>query len=370
MNVALVCDWYHPRVGGIELHLHDLATHLMRAGHNVVVITPTRGAPVVNGVRVHRVETPLAPHFGFLITRAGVRAIGDALVAEQADVAHCHVSIVSPAALGGALQAQRRGIPTALTFHSVVPQTRALARGAGAALGTSDWRAAFSAVSRRVAADVAPIAGARAIGILPNGIDADFWRTPPRSQRGETVQLVSVMRLNSKKRPLALIKMMRQLPGMLRPGQQVRLRIAGDGPMRPRLERLVQRFGLGDRIEILGRIARDEIRELLSESDIFVLPTVRESFGIAALEARCAGLPVVAMKRSGVAEFIAHGIEGLLAISDRELAAHVAALVSDRDRRDAIASHNRVTAPPFDWPRTIDAHLALYRDAIGLRDSV
>jgi glycosyltransferase involved in cell wall biosynthesis len=109
---------------------------------------------------------------------------------------------------------------------------------------------------------------------------------------------------------------------------------------------------------------------LLADSDIFVLPTVRESFGLAALEARCAGLPVVAMRASGVAGLIEHDVEGLLAGSDEELADHTAALVHDADRRTAIANHNRHTTPPFDWPRVIDAHLALYREAIALRETV
>ena len=112
-----------------------------------------------------------------------------------------------------------------------------------------------------------------------------------------------------------------------------------------------------------------EIRDLLASSDVFVLPTVRESFGIAALEARCAGLPVVAMRASGVAGLIEHGLDGLLAESDVELVSHVARLVCDSELRAAISDHNRRTSPPFDWPRTLDAHLAIYREAIALRDS-
>ncbi|MGH7616898.1 MAG: glycosyltransferase, partial [Gemmatimonadaceae bacterium] len=92
MKVALVCDWFHPRVGGIELHLQDLAARLRRAGHNVVVITPTPGPPVVSGVRVIRVDAPRAPHFGFLMTPAGVRAVARAIAGERPDVVHAHVS--------------------------------------------------------------------------------------------------------------------------------------------------------------------------------------------------------------------------------------------------------------------------------------
>jgi glycosyltransferase involved in cell wall biosynthesis len=369
VKVALVCDWYHPRVGGIELHLQNLGARLVAAGHDVVVITPTPGAELVDGIRVRRIDAPLAPVFGFLATPAGIGAVGAALADERVDVAHCHVSIISPAALGGAHQAQLRGIPTVLTFHSVVPQTPTLARTVNLLFDTSRWRARFSAVSRRVAADMQPLAGRNEITVVPNGIDVGFWRVPP-VPHGSEVRLVSVMRLNPKKRPLALVAMMRRVMTSVGRASNVSLRVAGDGPQRAALEAAIKRAGLRDHIEIVGRRSREEIRMMLAESDVFVLPTVRESFGLAALEARCVGLPVVAMAASGVAELIEHGQEGLLARSDRELARHVTSLVRDDTLRASIAGHNRATVPPFAWPQVIDQHLALYRDAIALRSKV
>ena len=370
MKIALVCDWYHPRVGGIELHLQDLATRLVGAGHDVVVLTPTPGAPIVDGIRVHRVEAPRAPVFGFLTTPGGVRALGTAIFAERADVVHCHVSIVSPAALGGALYAERARIPTVVTFHSVVPRTDLLARATNVTLGTARWRVKYSAVSERVARDVRAVAGSRTVTVLPNGIDVASWRTKRVSHGDPMVRLVSVMRLNPKKRPLALVSMMERLRATPIAGERIHLQIVGDGPQRARLGRAIARAGLGDEIELLGKLKREQIRALFAESDVFVLPTVRESFGLAALEARCAGLPVVAMRASGVSEMIEHGREGLLADSDDDFAAQVAALALDDQRRGEIARHNRSTAPRYDWSRVLDAHLSLYRDAIALRESV
>ena len=366
MKVGLVCDWYHPRVGGIELHLQDLAARLAAAGHEVVVITPTPGASVVGGIQVDRIDGPRAPHFEFLYTPRGIRAVGVALERNEIDVAHCHVSIISPAALGGARAAVARRIPTVLTFHSVVPQTALLARAARLALGTGSWPARFTAVSDRVARDVRPIAGAREMTLLPNGIDVDAWRSPARTRDENSVNLVSVMRLNSKKRPLKLVDLMRALEARFPRGLTVRLTIVGDGPERDRVSRAVAHYGLGDRVTLVGRRSRSEIRDHLAASDIFVLPTVRESFGIAALEARCAGIPVVAMGASGVAELIEDGREGLLARSDVELVDCVAALIAHPDRRQAMAAYNRSTSPPHDWPRVIDAHLSVYREAIAL----
>jgi glycosyltransferase involved in cell wall biosynthesis len=370
VKVALVCDWYHPRIGGIELHLNDLATRLGAAGHEVVVITPTPGDDIVNGVRVHRIDAPRAPRFGFLTTSAGVRMVGDAIANERADVAHCHVSIVSPAALGGAWHAERRRIPTVVTFHSVVPRTDLLARAANFALGTGRWRVRYTAVSARVAREVKPISRTSPIDVLPNGIDVGFWRVAPAARFQDSVRLISVMRLNPKKRPLALVTLMQRLRASLPRTTRVHLRIVGDGPERARLEQAVSAAGLREYIDVCGAKPREEIRSLLAESDVFVLPTIRESFGLAALEARCAGLPVVAMAASGVSEIIAHEREGLLAQSDDDFAVQVASLVNDRGKRTDIAAHNRSTVPNCDWPRVIDAHLAVYREAIALRDSV
>jgi glycosyltransferase involved in cell wall biosynthesis len=282
------------------------------------------------------------------------------------------VSIVSPAAFGGASRAHRLGIPTAVTFHSVVPQTRLLASGLDLFIRSSRWPVVFSAVSARVARDVQPLAGARTIRLIPNGIEQSFWRAlnrQPETGRRRTFEIASVMRLNSKKRPLALIDMMRRLIVRLPVDGSARLRIAGDGPLRTRVERAIARFGLAQHVQLLGVQSRHALRELFAQSDIFVLPTVRESFGLAALEARCAGLPVVAMAASGVAELIEHGREGLLAHSDAELLLHVLSLATDADRRERIADHNRATLPGCDWETVLDEHLDLYSEAMALRAS-
>ena len=186
---------------------------------DVVVITPTPGGAVVEGISVERVQAPRVPRFEFLYTPRGVHAVGDALEKHRVDVAHCHVSIISPAALGGAAQAVRRHIPTVVTFHSVVPQTGILARAAKLAMRTGTWPARFTAVSDRVARDVRPIAGSHAMTILPNGIDVAAWMSAPAIRDEKTINLVSVMRLNPKKRPLKLVDLMRALDARLpRPG--------------------------------------------------------------------------------------------------------------------------------------------------------
>src|SRR5439155_18493871 len=137
----------------------------------------------------------------------------------------------------------------------------------------------------------------------------------------------------------------------------VSLRIVVDGPLSGELARAIARANLSHCVELVGRVDRQRVRQLLAESDVFLLPTVRESFGLAALEARCAGLPVVARAQSGVAELIEHGREGLLARSDAELATHVATLARDHALRERIAANNRDTTPALDWSSVLPSHL-------------
>lgn len=366
MRIALVSDWFLPRIGGIELHLRDLALHLMARGHEVHVVTPNPGPDTVDGVPVVRVQAARLPGAQVLCTRGGFTAIGDAVAALRPDVVHAHVSIISPAAYAGAAAAARLGLPTVLTFHSVIAGLAPLFTALDAIVGVSDWPAVFTAVSGPVARPVRRLAGRSGVVVLPNGIDPAEWRVAPLPRDPRRVEIVSVMRLVPKKRPRTLIRLMAALQRQLPPGVTARLRIAGDGPEHPSLERLVRRLGLGDSVELLGWKSRDEIRALLADADVFVMPSRFESFGLAALEARCAGVPVVAMARSGVTEVIGHDGEGLLARSDRELLAHTLRLATDPELRARISAHNRATTPTASWHGTLARLFNLYARAAEL----
>jgi glycosyltransferase involved in cell wall biosynthesis len=290
---------------------------------------------------------------------AALRGIGDILATEGIDVAHAHVSIVAPVGLAGAQQAQRRGVPTVVTFHSFIPATPVWARMVGGLLGANSWKAVFTAVSSRVASEVGPFASRHVFGILPNAIDAGFWTpAPPDVARRELV-LLYAGRLQAKKRPMLVMQALRALHEAA-PSLPCRLRIACSGPGERAMRAFASTHALGDRVEFLGWRSSSELRDIVRQSDVFLSPATRESFGIAALEARSAGLPVVAMRQSAVADFIDHERSGLLATSDRGFIDAVIRIATDEGLRAGIAAHNREVRPAFDWPDTIALHLAAY----------
>jgi glycosyltransferase involved in cell wall biosynthesis len=140
------------------------------------------------------------------------------------------------------------------------------------------------------------------------------------------------------------------------------LRIAGDGPKRRRVDAAISRLGLSDDVAILGGLKRDDLLAHYAQADFFVLPSIRESFGIAALEARCAGLPIVAMRAAGCGEFLRHDENALLAGDDAELSHHMARLATDDDLRRRLAEA-KIDFARFEWPRVVDTHLDHYARA-------
>ena len=362
VKIAHVSDFYLPRLGGIETHVSDLAELQRAAGHDVQVITSTPGP---QGPDVRRVTQAFRrPHtLHPLAVRAGIGALHDLDV----DVVHAHLGVGSPLAYFLARAAARDGIPTLVTVHSMWAGVGPIMSTMDALGGWSTLPITWSAVSGAAAAPVRRLLPpGTQIRVLANGIDQDRWRLPAAVvQPGELV-LGAVMRLAWRKRPLALLRIVRRAQMTLqRRGDKTRLRllVAGDGPRQEAMEAYLRRHSMTDQVDLRGRLDRHQVRQLLGASHVFLAPADLESFGIAALEARCVGLPVVAKADSGVSEFIAHEREGLLCGSDDDMADAVVRLVRDRALRLRIAAYNRTVDCPVSWGTLLQKTDAAYTSA-------
>ncbi len=367
LKIALISDCYVPRLGGIEMQVHDLARQLQWAGHEVVVITTTGGPDVVDGIRVHRIDVPLLP-FDIPFTRRAFRCVADVLASERVDVAHFHGGVVSPLAYKGARDAQRAGIPVVVTLHCIWSYATPFFWVLNKLTKWGQWPAVLSAVSEVAVAPVRRIASDNAtVVVLPNGIENATWSIVPTERDPSVVILASVMRLAPRKRPMHLLRMIKDVRDRTPRSIDVRLIVIGDGPELGRMEKYVRENGLTNTVSLVGRRTREEIREIYSRADVFVAPANLESFGIAALEARCAGLPVVAKAQTGIREFVTHEQEGLLAANDAEMARELTRIVNDRKLRERIAQHNRTTPSPVDWTDVVERNVEAYRIAISLQ---
>ncbi|RJL32680.1 glycosyltransferase family 4 protein [Bailinhaonella thermotolerans] len=364
MKILHVSDCFLPRLGGIEVQVGDLVRVQSEAGHEVEVATATPGA-AHDRVPVHRItaplpfELPVHPRGGFHLLRLFRR--------RRPDVVHCHVGAVSPFAWQGVRSAVEAGLPTVVTVHSMWdPATQRLYRTLDGLLRWTRWGVVATAVSEAAARPIRRTAGRGVpVHVVSNGLDLSQWRPegePPPPHEG--VHVVAVGRLAPRKQPIGLVRLLdvarRGVPAAI----PMRATIVGDGPARPAVERQVRARGLDGWVSLPGRLSREEIRGLLAEADVFVAPAPLESFGLAALEARTAGVPVVARESSGVADFVRHGREGLLASDLRGLGEAVARLARDGELRSRIAAHNRATEPsPAGWPAVLDGFERCYAEA-------
>jgi glycosyltransferase involved in cell wall biosynthesis len=208
------------------------------------------------------------------------------------------------------------------------------------------------------------------VGVLPNGVDVTFWRGATATVAEDEIVFVTAMRLSRKKRPERLVRAFASAVRFTGGSPRMRLIIAGDGPDRRALRRLADALHIGTMVELPGHMDRESLRDLYHRTHAFVLPSERESFGIAALEARAAGLPVIAMLAGGARDFIVRGVDGLLVRDEPELARAISRLAIETPFREYMAAHNRAAPPAYDWPDVADLHLRYYGEAAALRDRV
>ncbi len=277
------------------------------------------------------------------------------LDADPVDVVHVHAGVVSPFAWGAVRAARDRGLPVLVTVHSVWGPLAAPAYRVSEALARwHTWGVTLSAVSALAAERVhAAVPRAGDVVVLPNGIDPEQWRVPRTERPAGVIRLVTVMRLAPRKRTIPLLRMIGLARAGLRGSVDVRATVVGGGPNLDRARAYAAGHGLDDVVEFTGRLPREQVRAVLGRSDVYVQPSVRESFGLAALEARAAGLAVVVHADSGSTQFVHDGVEGLVARDDTAMVGAIMRLARDPGLLDSITEHNRGTPPAETWPHVI-----------------
>jgi phosphatidylinositol alpha 1,6-mannosyltransferase len=382
VRVAHVSDCYLPRTGGIELQVRGLSQAQFAAGISPSIVTATpaaRGRPIIanetdDGVPIHRLAVdlpgglPISPYLGSRLRN---------LLVDTADVVHVHGGLVSVFAWPALRTAVFAGLPVVVSVHSVWSGWSGTFSAAHAISGWRNWPVVWTTVSEVAARPLREaLGGKQEVRVLHNGIDLAGWHPPvvPNNNTNkidsagsaDTVTIVSVARLAVRKRGMALIDILERARQAIPQHRNVSAILIGDGPDRGRIERALAKRNMSW-VTCVGWQDHNQIREHYAHADIFISPSRLESFGIAALEARTFGLPVVALASSGVNEFITNRVEGLLVDDDDGLVAALAELSTDDALRKQISVHNRTVKPPFGWDAIVANANTCYDDAAGLR---
>ncbi len=389
MRIAHVTDCYLPRLGGIELQVHDLASR-QAARHDVTIFNITNGscgatvgscADLRHGERVDvvNVGSGRRPFEETDVARKGEQPaekiryrrarFGPARVAGgQFDIVHVHASSFSPLAFLVARDASRRGVPTVATVHSMWAKATPLFDGADLLCGWGDWPVAWSAVSNAAARPLRKIVGRRGdVTVLANGVEPSDWEVDPAPPAPNELRIVAVSRLAPRKRVVQLAHILRRARMILPSSLRLSVEILGDGPQIVDIASYLDAHSMSGWVHLRGRASRAEIRSVFARSDLFVAPASLESFGIAALEARSAGLPVLARTGTGVADFIRHGVEGWLVDSDAAMSETIVSLARSPEILARAAVHNRIQPAAVDWVAVERSCQKLYERAARIQ---
>jgi glycosyltransferase involved in cell wall biosynthesis len=246
------------------------------------------------------------------------------------------------------------------------PVARRLFWLANRLLRWSNWTV-LTAVSNAAALPVAQAASlpAAEVFITSNGVDLAGWAPlHPVEDLTRPLHLVSATRFAPRKRVLPLIEMLAQLKAVL--GDECpTLTIVGNGPALERARARVRQLGIENTVSLPGRVDRATLANLYAQSSAFIQLSVRESFGLAAIEARAAGLPVLGRAGNGFSEFITSGTDGYLEPSDAGVKARLIHLVERPEVLKAMREYARLHPPLNTWELALAQVQRAYEAAMG-----
>ena len=347
MNVGITC---YPTVGGSGAVAAELGKQLARRGHSVHFVSyrlPFRLDEFSDNIRFHEIDVTTYSLFEYpphdLALAAKMAEVGRE---HRLDLFHVHYAI--PHAITGLLAQDMLG-PQAprliTTLHgtdvTLVGQDRSFFDITKFGIERSQGVTAVSEFLKRMTVDVFEVS--HPIEAIPNFVDLSLYVPRPHRDRssvgasaGDKV-LLHVSNFRPVKRPLDVVRIFERV----HPEVPSVLVMVGEGPERASAQALARRLGLHDRVRFLGR--QDHIEDIMSMADVFLLPSELESFGLSALEAMAAGVPVVGSDAGGLPEVVKHAETGfLLPVGDVEgMAARTVEILKDEEHQRGLGQAGR-----------------------------
>lgn len=375
MNIGITV---YPTYGGSGIVGSELGRDLAARGHNVHFISsvlPTRVTELNERVHFHEVEMmsyPLFEHQPYDLALATKMAT--VARAEKLDLLHVHYAI--PHSISAILAREsikeKRYVPVITTLHgtdiTLVGADRSYLPITRYGLQQSDG---VTAVSRFLKKATIETFDFDEVEVIPNFICPQHYvRTPDAPLRGELAPngetlLVHVSNFRPVKRPADCVEILAKAREQ---GENVRLVMVGDGPELSAVKHLAKTLGVLDDVIFVGK--KSNISDYLGVSDIFLLPSELESFGLAALEAQACELPVIATRIGGIPEVVSEGETGFLSdVGDvLKMADDTIRLVRDADIRHAFGKRGRELAVErYSTEKIIPQYIAFYESVLNNR---
>jgi N-acetyl-alpha-D-glucosaminyl L-malate synthase BshA len=372
MKVGITC---YPTYGGSGIVATELGKELAARGHEVHFISyapPLRLSKVSANIQFHEVEVsnyPLFDHPPYTLALATKMA--EVAELQNLDLLHCHYAIphsVSAFLAKSMLKPRRLPVVTTLhgtditlvgADHSYLPITRF-------SIEQSDGVTAVSRYLRD--ATLRTFEVKKEIEVVYNFVNCDNYRPTENIElrenytpNGEKI-LIHLSNFRAVKRPTDVVEIFRRVQARI----PAALLMVGDGPERSSAEWMAREHHLEKKVHFLGK--RDNIEDLIAISDLLLLPSENESFGLVALEAMACQVPVVVSRVGGLPEVVTDGVDGYLVEPHNldQMAERALYILTDEARRREMGKRARESARErFCASKIIPQYEAYYEKVLG-----
>jgi N-acetyl-alpha-D-glucosaminyl L-malate synthase BshA len=373
MKIGIVC---YPTFGGSGVLATELGKALADKGHIIHFITyqqPVRLDAFHPNIFYHEVSVPTYPLFDFPPYESALSStLVDVITNQGLELLHVHYAIPHASAAYFAnqiLKKKGKNIPYITTLHgtdiTLVGKDKMYTSVVTFSMNESD---AITAVSENLKQETLhSFEIEKEIKVITNFVDIKRFSQSNKDHfrkmlapNGEKI-LAHVSNFRKVKRCEDVIctfeKVRKQIPS--------KLLMIGDGPERQAMEQLCRDLGTCDDIRFLGK--QEKLEEILSITDLFLLPSAYESFGLAALEAMACRVPVISSNAGGIPEINIQGVTGYLTeVGDvQAMSQHCIELLRDDAKLEIFKENALQQAQQFHINRIIPLYEALYEEVVG-----
>src|SRR5919198_433718 len=305
MNIILISRSYFPTIGGVEVHVKEIAERLAKE-NNVVVYTLDHTAKrttevQINGIKIKR--------FGCMSVSYGIevpsKEFAHTLKNSCADIVHLHsVHTLLPYYTYRVISADSKFVITPhylgrghnfirdMLFRLYRSKLSNVLMAADKLLCESKYERSLILQDFSVQADK--------VVVIPNGVSQVMHFNDTNDNERDPFKILFVGRLERYKNADKVVKALSLL-------HKFNLVVVGDGPEKDRLSKLIEHLDLSDRVRIVSNLSQEELLKEYKTSSIFVMPSPRENFGIVVAEALSMGLQTIVADSSALSEFITDG---------------------------------------------------------------
>lgn len=371
MKIGIVC---YPTFGGSGVVATELGKALALKGHKVHFITysqPARLDFFNENLFYHEVYIPSYPLFQYPPYELALASkMVDIVRFEKLDVLHVHYAIPHASAAFMAKQILRTkgiNIPVITTLHgtdiTLVGKDVSFEPVVTFSINESDGVTAVSDSLRAETYDYFQIE--RDIEVIPNFINLEKFKRQKKDHFRMAISpnneklLVHTSNFRAVKRIADVIRIFAKVREKI----PSKLLLVGDGPDRPKMEMLCRELQICNDVRFLGKL--EAVEEVLSIADLFLMPSEKESFGLAALEAMACEVPVISSNAGGIPELNTHGVTGFTSpIGDVDDMVRNALYILDDANLPTFKANALARAQDFDIEKIVPKYEVLYQKVI------